>query len=139
MPNFIVKAERDQDWYCIWSTVVDAPTYWGSRAELVAEHYDPAAVAAERFKRADQNGTSAKIPGTPDDEQWFGWNDGPFVLMEAGPESSGDGCWLLPRANLRAFCEALGSERDTTDLCVWEPHDDTTTREADMTDDEGAR
>lgn len=70
-------------------------------------------------------GTSARIPGTPDSEQWFGWNDETFILMEAGPAQRDEGgCWLLPRANLRAFCEALVADRDTTPLCVWESHED---------------
>lgn len=124
MPSFLVKATPDADWYCLWSTVVDAPTYWGTRAELIREHCDPAAVVAERFDRADKNGTSAMIPGTSDDEQWFGWNDSPFILSEAGPEYRDGGCWMLPRANLRAFCEALTATEDTTSLCVWEPYED---------------
>lgn len=125
MPSFIVKAETDQDWYCLWSTVVDAPTYWGSRGELEREVHDPRETAGERFDRADKNGTSARIPGTPDTEQWFGWNDDTFVLMEAGPDlRNEDGYWLLPRANLRAFCEALDAGSDTTPLCAWEQHED---------------
>jgi hypothetical protein len=126
MPSFLVKADPDADWYCLWSTIVDAPTYWGTRAELAAEHPNPAAVAPERFERADKNGTSAMIPGVLDVEQWFGWNDRSFILMEAGPEYREGGCWLLPRANLRAFCEALDAEQDTTPLCVWESHEDET-------------
>jgi hypothetical protein len=129
MPSFIVKASPDEDWYCRWSTIVDAPTYWGSREELTSAAWQPEEVAAERFERADANGTSACIPGVPADEQWFGWNDGDFILMEAGPDypEGEDGCWLLPRANLRAFCEGLDAERDTTPLCRWKRHEDEAT------------
>ena len=125
MPSFIVKARPDEDWYCMWSTVVDAPTSWGTRAEMVQHAWDARDVASERFERADKNGTSAKIPGTSDDRQWFGWNDGEFILMEAGPEQRDeDGCWLLPRENLRAFCEALDADANTEPLCRWEQHED---------------
>lgn len=123
MSSFLVKAESDVDWYCLWSTVVDAPVTWGSRAELTRAALDPREATAKRFERADKNGTSARIPGIPDAEQWFGWNDGAFVLMEAGPEYREGGAWLLPRANLRAFCEALDAKRDTTPLCEWEQHE----------------
>lgn len=124
MPSFIVKANPDEDWYCRWSTIVDAPTTWGSREEMTRAAYDPAEVAAERFQRADKNGTSAAWPDFPDADQPFGWTDESFILMESGPEYREGGCWLLPRKNLRPFCEALADDRDTTPLCVWERHED---------------
>jgi hypothetical protein len=124
MPSFLVKASPDEDWYCRWSTIVDAPTAWGSREQMTREAHDPREVAPERFERADRNGTSAMIPGTPDAEQWFGWSDGEFILAEAGPDYREGGSWMLPRANLRAFCEALEADQDTTPLCVWEQHED---------------
>jgi hypothetical protein len=139
MPSFLVKASPDEDWYCMWSTIVDAPTSWGTRTDLVRAAYDAREVASERFDRADKNGTSARIPGTADADQWYGWTDGPFILMEAGPDYREGGCWLLPRENLRAFCEALEADQDTTPLCVWEQHEDdeTTVTSPDVRNKEG--
>lgn len=125
MPSYIVKADPDQDWYCLWSTIVDAPCQWGSRAEMESQSYDPREVAPERFARADKNGTSAAWENWPEDDMPFGWNDDEFLLMNATPEWPDDnGCWLLPRKNLRAFCEALEAEQDTTPLLVWQQHED---------------
>tara|TARA_R100001244_G_scaffold6385_14_gene7541 strand:+ start:3176 stop:3622 length:447 start_codon:yes stop_codon:yes gene_type:complete len=114
MPTYIVKATPDEDWYCMWSTVVDAPTYWGTRRELEQAARDPREIAAERFHRADDNGSSAAWPGWPAARQPFAWADDEFLLMndtppmpDPLPDGADGACWLLPRANLRAFCEAL--------------------------------
>lgn len=124
MPSFLLKADPETDWYCLWSTIVDGPTYWGTRHELVREHYDPKQVALERFERADKNGTSARMPDIPESEQWFGWNDEEFVLGDCGPDYQEGGSWSLPRSNLRAFCETLDAEDDVKSLCVWEQHEE---------------
>ena len=119
MPNYILKAEPDVDWYCRWSTIVDAPTDWGTREELTRSSSDPQEVTPERFERADRNGTSARWPGSADADQPFGWRDSSFILSEAGPAHREGGWWALPRENLRKFCEALDADQDTTSLCVW--------------------
>lgn len=124
MPSYIIKAKPDEDWYCLWSTIVDAPCQWGTRGEMERMSYDRREVAPERFDRADKNGTSAAWPNWPDERQPFGWTDESFIIMESGPEYREGGSWLLPRENLIAFCEALGEDRDTTSLCVWERHED---------------
>lgn len=125
MPSYIVKASPDEDWYCLWSTIVDAPCRWGSRSELRRTSYDPREVAPDRFQRADENGSSARWPDWPAERQPFAWADESFILMESAPERPNDnGCWLLPRENLRAFCEALDAGQDTTPLCIWEQHED---------------
>lgn len=114
MPGYIVKASRDQDWYCMWSTITDCPTFWGSRADLEKQSWRREDVTPERFNRADENGTSAAWPDWPAERQPFGWGDEEFILMETSPslpdplpEGAHSGCWLLPRANLRAYCEEL--------------------------------
>jgi len=127
MPSYIVKATPTEDWYCLWSTIGDAPCRWGSRAEMERASCDPAEVAAERFHRADKNGTSAAWENWPEEDMPFGWSDESFLLMNSCPDClNDDGYWLLPRKNLRAFCEALDAGADTTPLCVWEQHDDLT-------------
>ena len=112
MPTFIVKADPDDDFYVHWSTVVDAPTKWGPR-----DSSEP----AERWERADQNGTSAAWPELPDDEQPFGWNDDEFMVMEIEPYAPGGHYWTLPRKNLRAFCERIEQGVDPSDLMIANP------------------
>lgn len=62
MPSFIVKAEPGRDLYLVWSTIGEAPTYIGSRAELQAEL--GAEGKADRFGRADRTGTSSLYAGS---------------------------------------------------------------------------
>ena len=115
MPGFIVKAHPDEDFYIRWSTVVDAPTRWGKR--------DSFNEPAERFERADRNGTSAIWDELPEDEQPFGWNDAEFIVREETPEPPEDHYWTLPRKNLKAFCVRLDRNEDTTDLLTANRHD----------------
>ena len=127
MPSYIVKASPDEDFYVVWSTVVDAPTGWGTRAAL--EHWRPGPdTAPERFDRADDNGTSAAWTDWPKEDQPYAWGDSDgFGLGEVGPERDG-GSYTLPRANLRAFCERLETDErgaETADLLTFEPWDDT--------------
>lgn len=127
MPSYIVKADRDQDFYVNWSTVVDAPTDWGTRAEL-EESRQPADVTPERFARADERGTSANWINWPAEKMPFGWGDESFIVMEVDLPNdrteNEDGYYSLPRTNLRAFCERLEAEQDPTDLLVWEFYED---------------
>src|SRR5664279_2648683 len=69
MPSFIVKAEPDTDLYVYWSTIVEAPTFVGTRAELTDhllrhDHTGPTTLdaVAERFARADARGSSGIPP-----------------------------------------------------------------------------
>jgi hypothetical protein len=111
MPSYIVKPDRDVDFYVMWSDVVEAPTTWGARKDFKAAQWmRPEEIAPERFERADAMGTSA-MWGDPADP-YLGWNDalGP-IYMQRG---------FLPRANLRALCERLKADENdrVTDLLV---------------------
>jgi hypothetical protein len=78
MPSFIVKATPHDDIYCEWSTVVDAPTFVGTRAEMRDWLLQPKDVPGvgrvsayesdvdARLARTDQHGTSAeyRVDGT---------------------------------------------------------------------------
>jgi hypothetical protein len=57
MPQYIVKPERDRDFYIYWSTVTDSPWQWGTRAVMEAED-DDGSFKPERFARADQTAAS---------------------------------------------------------------------------------
>jgi hypothetical protein len=111
--RIIVKAARDLDLYVGWSTNVDAPVWWGTRADILAymcsqearddpgeDHTDP----VPRLARADEHGTSA-VGGYA----FFGrWDDEYLVYEQRG---------LLPRGRLAEVCAAL--EKDD-EAAVWD-------------------
>jgi len=124
VPSFIVKPIADEDFYVVWSTVVDAPTGCGSREEL-ARDLGPAKGAPERFDRADKFGTSMKDPEIARDCQWFGWHDKAFRLAEWPIPNArrNEGIYQVPRENIRALCEQ-SEDADPTELLIFTPHED---------------
>jgi hypothetical protein len=125
MPTYIIKPSRDEDFYVWWSTVVDAPIWWGPR------HYAPLGNDArpERFARADERGTSANWDDCPIEEMPFGWNDDEWSITNQDDlEETGEGWWLLPRKNLREFCRRRDAGEQIADLVRWEADE--------LTDDE---
>lgn len=123
MPSFIVKPVADEDFYVVWSTIVDAPTAFGTLGELAAE-LGPKKGAPERFLRADEFGTSMQDPQIPRDRQWFGWHDKAFQLMEwPWPGRRHDGIYQVPRENVRALCEQ-NEDEDPSPLLIFTQFDD---------------
>lgn len=110
MPTFVVKPDRSEDWYVAWSTVVDAPSEWGTRAELVGYGYE-----ADRIDRADECGTSMR------GRWWFGWDDTKWIVanIEGIPER--EGSHMVKRENVRALCERLEHEQPIADLLTFVP------------------
>lgn len=121
MPSFIVKPKPDEDWYCVWSTIVDCPGHGGTREEILRNVY--AKATPERLDRADEYGTSMCDPELPRDRQWFGWHDEAFFIREVVPWSE-DGIYEVPRVNIRALCERLSKSEDVTDLLTFHPHEE---------------
>lgn len=123
MPGFIVKPIADEDFYVRWSTIVDAPTAFGSREELAAE-LGPEHGSPDRFERADEFGTSMCDPEIARDRQWFGWHKMEFMLREWPiPNARSEGTYGVPRENVRALCEQ-DEDDDPTDLLIFHPHED---------------
>lgn len=91
MPTFIVKPDRDADMYVAWSTIVEGPTWLGTRDEALDY-----GIGAERLTRADDTGTSAL------DISVGAWDDAGFIALDPLPEFR----WL-PRANLAAYTQAI--------------------------------
>lgn len=107
MPSYVVKPVRDDDFYVIWSTIVDAPTAFGDRAE-VAEMRD---VTEDRLQRADANGTSAF------DADIFGYADQEFLLHNVDFKGwRNDRAYFVPRTNLKELCRRIGADEDVGDL-----------------------
>jgi hypothetical protein len=131
----ILKGDPDTDLYCQWSTVVDAPTWVGTRDELVAEmlaHPDnysgypdatPRQIINARVDRADSTGTSA-FP-----EYGFGgWDTDGFIVTNHTGVPDGGYRWL-ERGDLTAYLGHLRDEQwqaayDVTDPLDDDNHDD---------------
>lgn len=114
MPSYIVKASPDEDFYVMWSEIVEAPTAAGTRAELEAiGYFTPADVAPERFDRADQHGTSAAAPAGGKIYRFYEWTDKGMIYQQQG--------WL-PRERLKELCDRLAADQSVDDLL--EPFED---------------
>lgn len=96
MPTFIVKPERERDFYVLWSTVVDNVVGVGDTRALLA-----AGEPAERLERANANGTSAH------DAETFGWDDPQFLVTNMGRP----GFFWLQRSDLAVFALLLVEDR----------------------------
>lgn len=111
MPTYIVKPDRDRDFYVSWSTVVDNVTGCGTRSDFIAEPD----VTEERMARADANGTSALDPSA------YGWDDETFLVHNM-PDPPHVG--LLPRKLLAQFALLCVEGRDTEAAAFLEPLED---------------
>ena len=62
MADVIIKPNRDEDFYILWSMNADAPISWGSRADLeqLAPKYFPRNNRVARFNRADETSSSGR-------------------------------------------------------------------------------
>lgn len=119
MPGYIVKASPDEDFYVIWSTVVDNITFSGTRDEILAyeletlgsmQHINPEHRPEGRIARADATGTSAMWPeenAGPD--KYLGWNDETF-LVSNDEDDSLPGFFEIKRSDLRHYAEHGGKD-----------------------------
>lgn len=99
MPTYIIKVHPDRDAYMEWSTIVDAPTSIGTRADYLAENDET------RLARTDLQGTSARHwKRQPPRRQFCGWDDteGP-IYMQRG---------YLPRAHFADVYDLLDQDID---------------------------
>lgn len=108
MGKQIIKIAPDRDLYVEWSSVVEAPTAWGTRAEMAAwlqepkQGYGQITIAAadaveDRLARADRTGSSGYPP--------FGctWDDWGEIYMQQGK---------LPRSRFGALIDRYAAHPD---------------------------
>lgn len=112
----LVKPVADQDFYVDFSRVVDGPTEWGSRDELMTWSDIP----AERFERADAAGSSSKL--SPPE---YGWQEEVLMIRGEGihdPTAQGASWGQVRRADLRELCESatLGVLCPRPGLVTWD-------------------
>lgn len=111
MGRIVMKEAPDVDFYVIWSSIVDAPVYWGARAEIAARVESQVDnPAEERLARADATGTSAMPdPWVTHSHLPGAWDDSGFIYDQRG--------WL-PRAKVFELARrlAVSSDPDVDDL-----------------------
>lgn len=110
MGRIIIKPSRDEDFYIEWSSVVEAPTAFGSRDEMLAYLEDD---GVDRLSRAYETGTSAMfrcVSAGREGALYCGFDDpGAFIYKQEG---------MLSRDRLRPLCERLRDDpkADVSDL-----------------------
>lgn len=115
MGSCVIKASKDRDLYCVWSSIVEAPTFIGTRRELL-RHLGPR--AEERLTRADQLGTSMLGWDTPGDSPTShltgSWEYGGLIVEQRG---------TLPRDRMADFLTAYESDPEAS-YGLLEPFED---------------
>lgn len=115
MPSYVVKPRRGEDLYVVWSEVVDAPTFVGTRAET-ERHLAAWGETGDgrRLDRADETGTSAMHKDVGEGYVQPGsWGDNGFIYLQEG---------FLPRDGLFEFAQRFQTaavfrqEPDISDL-----------------------
>ena len=109
MADTIIKPNKDEDFYVLWSSIVDSPLAWGSAEELAGFHEEIRGEppTPERMARVDRTGTSALWPSAEDPYMAWGDPDQSLIFEQRG---------TIRRDRLKALCERLGTERSVTDL-----------------------
>ena len=115
MGRQLIKCECDVDFYVEWSSIVDAPTFYGTREQMTAYLMHEYATGTRRwdfelsevnlrFERADEFGTSMFRP------LGCGWEDEGEMYMP--------GHGTIPRAKIRELVERLDRDEDVSDLLI---------------------
>lgn len=114
MGKQIIKVAPDADLYLEWSSVVEAPTFVGTRAEVAAylneprrgEYWSTEEEIERRLRRADQAGSSAPSP--------FGciWGRRGLIYQQQG---------FLPRARIADYARRLLADIDAEPDGLLEP------------------
>lgn len=128
----IVKATREEDLYVEWSSIVDGPTFVGTRAQTAAylaatAPAGPADPPQDRLARADASGTSAKpaADAGPGEVATGAWEDTGFIAARAVADGVDvdDRFGWLPRARLAAFARAAARDDDQAADALLDPLD----------------
>ena len=134
MPQFIYKEAPDVDYYVAWSSIVEAPAYTGTRAEMLAHlrresdpylNEDAPHHPDRRMERCDATGTTSMWVAKASEEsaefaahghpEEGSWEDDTYIYRQQG---------VLTRANLFVLAHRTDEddEADVSDLLT--PFDD---------------
>lgn len=119
MPSYVLKPSRSEDFYVLWSDIVEAPLYMGDAADMrrilnrdrrCPEPCCYQTLVLDRMRRADETGSSA-MP-----ELGFGnWSDPSLICEQQG---------LLPRELLADYVRAYIDEGSEAAFAFLQPFDD---------------
>lgn len=123
MGKQIIKVSPDRDLYMEWSSIVEAPTFIGTRAETTAYLLEPKdglhettiahpEAVEQRLARADLTGSSGYPPFGCD------WDDHGEIFQQRG---------YLPRSRFGEFCDrylAAGDDGEPDVADLLEPFED---------------
>lgn len=112
MPSYLIKPDREENFYCYWSEIVEAPHCWGDREYVEAYMEKIGENAGDRWERTDETGSSAFPP-------FYKWGQGQGYIIY---EQRG----MLPLGHLKDFLESYDEETGHFDLSYLEPFDDET-------------
>lgn len=106
MPSYVIKADPFRDEYVYWSTVVEAPLFWGD-AVAMTSYLDGTGEAGDggRIDRADEFGTSCMDLG--DGLRFYDWSTGSLIYKQQG---------LFWRDDIWALCRRLSQGAPVDDL-----------------------
>ena len=112
MGETLLKITRDQDLYATWDSTVEAPTFLGTRAEVLEFYGDVQgrcptcrsyinhqSTTRERLNRADQHGSSSHIG------DWH-WDDNTGIYAQSG---------ILNRRDIPAVVTLLALDTELDD------------------------
>jgi hypothetical protein len=126
MPKIVIKESPSSDFYVEWSSIAEAPTFAGTRAEMLAHlqrdsdpwlRDDAPHHPAQRLKRCDETGTTSRwvtAAGMRDKYPEEGaWDDDSFIYQQEG---------TVTRADVFVLARRLAAGEDAADLI--RPFDD---------------
>ncbi len=118
MGTIVIKPDRDVDFYVGWSSIVEAPVWWGPTAEvreyILQDVRRGISDSPEvRLARADEHGTSSHDPRDG------GWDDEGFIYEQRGflrRDRIAQVCRLLEQQNLDAVWDLLEPFEDEAEV-----------------------
>lgn len=110
MGRAIIKVDKDEDLYMVFTTMVDSITMIGTREELAREGVTPG-----EFERADKFGSSSyRDRGV--------WDAAPLPMLA---ETRNEGWrFLLDRENYGTYARLMLEDRDTEAEALLRPDED---------------
>jgi hypothetical protein len=128
MPQFIYKEAPDIDYYVAWSSIVEAPGFTGTRAEMLAHlqrdtdpylRDDAPHHPERRLERVDETGTSSRWVESEGMRDRFAeegsWEDDSYIYMQRG---------VLTRAKMFELCHRLDADPDADVSDLLKPFED---------------
>lgn len=112
MGRYVFKADKDEDFYVEWSTVVDHWVTAGTREEM----YEDFGIDEERLVRADLYGSSSYHQDGRWDDEYLMIHNMDREFYEKYDVEDRDFAWLLPRKNLRDYVDLTSDDSEVKDL-----------------------